>query len=134
MGVINLGILIKKLSGVFLKKSDIDSTLSSAGYVKNTDYPGASTAGVVKVGSQRATSVTSSGVLQAATVNLSGYNDMNQYAFIGKATLENIIGMLVQRELVAALGGTDSDPDATTLTAWKATKGADGWTISATKS
>ena len=53
---------------------------------------------------------------------------------ICKGTLENVIAGLVKRELIAALGGTDSDPAATTLTAWKATKGADGWTITSTKS
>ena len=134
MGVINLGILIKKLSGVFLKKSDASTYLSTAGFVKNDDYASSSVGGVVKMSTGYATAVSAGGNLYSISKTAEQYAAGEPRMFICKGTLENVIATLVQRELIAALGGTDSDPAATTLTAWKATKGADGWTITATKS
>lgn len=134
MGVINLGILIKKLSGVFLKKSDASTYLSTAGFVKNTDYASGDTGGVVKTSASYGTAISAGGAFYGSTRTESQYNSATSATLICKGTLENVIAGLVKRELIAALGGTDSDPAATTLTAWKATKGADGWTITSTKS
>lgn len=133
MGVVNLGILIKKLSSVFLKKSEVDTVLSTAGYVKNTDYATSDTAGVIKYNNTTGTTVNSSGVLTGITRTDAQYISGGNGTFICKGTLENIIARIVQRELITALGGVDADASGTTLTAWKATKGDDGWTISATK-
>lgn len=124
MGVINLGILIDKIKRKLLK----------SGFVTNTDYATADVAGVVKYNNTVGTTVNSSGVLTGITRTEAQYNSGGNGMIICKGTLENIIANIVKRELIAALGGTDSDPAATTLTAWKATKGADGWTITSTKS
>lgn len=109
-------------------------TAATAGFVKNTDYASSSTAGVVKVSSQRATSVSASGLLQATTLTGTSYNDLNQYGFIAKGTLEGVIGSLVKRELIALLGGADTDAVGTTLTGWFAERTADGWNVVAVKS
>lgn len=124
MGVINLSILIEKVRRKLLK----------SGFVTNTDYASNDVAGVIKTASSFGTTVNSSGVLTGISRSESNYMSGSNGLIISKGTLEAVISTLVQRELIAALGGTDSDPQGTTITAWKATKGADGWTITATKS
>lgn len=124
MGVVNLGILIER----------IKNSLTKSGYVKNTDYAGSDVAGVIKYNNTTGTTVNSSGVLTGITRTEAQYNSGGNGTIICKGTLENIIAGMVQREIVKALGGTDADASGTTLTAWKATKGDDGWTISSTKS
>ena len=62
-------------------------------YVKNTDYAGATTgaAGVVKCSSTFACGCTN-GYIQAMNIpTLERYNNLSQYAFIGKATLETAL-------------------------------------------
>lgn len=124
MGVINLGILIEK----------VKRKLINSGFVRNTDYASNDTGGVVKTSASYGTAISAGGAFYGSVRTESQYNSGSNATLISKGTLENVIATLVKRELVAALGGTDSDPEATTLTAWKATKGADGWTITATKS
>lgn len=105
---------------------------STAGFVKDTDYPTSSVGGVVKLNSNRAVGH-ANGALQAVTVTAENYDAMNAAAFVGKGTLENIIGVLVKRELIALLGGTDEDVDGTSLESWFATKVSGEWTVGSVK-
>lgn len=132
MGVVNLGILIKKLSNVFLRKDESSTYLSTAGFVKNTDYATSTTGGVVKISANYASALTASGGLMSANKTLEQYSSSDNRMFVSKGTLENVIQTLVKRELITLLGGLDADASGTTLTGWTATKG-DDWTISATK-
>ena len=81
MGVINLGILIKKVA----------NKLSKSGFIKATDYASASTGGTVKVGNSRGSSITGTGVLQAETYTATQYATINDKTFISKGTLEALI-------------------------------------------
>lgn len=80
MGVINLGVLVeklrKKLSGDFISK---------------TDYPSGDNAGVIKVDSTYATTVTTGGKLKASEITAEAYSEANDGAFISKATLDNVL-------------------------------------------
>lgn len=65
-------------------------------YVKNTDYASTSKAGVIKTSSGVSTYINSSnGILNTTVIQASNYDNLSQYAFIGKGTLENIKERLV---------------------------------------
>lgn len=81
MGVINLGILVKKIM----------SKISGAGYIKDTDYASSSKGGTIKVDSTYATEVTSGGKLKAKEITAEAYSEANDAAFISKATLDNVL-------------------------------------------
>lgn len=81
MGVINLGILIKKIMG----------KIAGAGYVKDTDYASSSKGGTIKVDSTYATDITSGGKLKAKEITAEAYAEANDAAFISKATLDNVL-------------------------------------------
>lgn len=81
MGVINLGILIKKIMG----------KIAGAGYVKNTDYATSSKGGTIKVDSTYATDITSGGKLKAKEITAEAYSEANDAAFISKKTLDNVL-------------------------------------------
>lgn len=61
-----------------------------AGYVKNTDYSTATTAGVVRDANCFLTS-SSNGGAYAEEMSLNSYNSASGYNFIGKGTLENVL-------------------------------------------
>lgn len=81
MGVINLGILIKKIMG----------KIAGAGYVKDTDYASSSKGGTIKVDSTYATDITSGGKLKAKEITAEAYSEANDAAFISKKTLDNVL-------------------------------------------
>lgn len=81
MGVINLGILIKKIMG----------KISGAGYVKDTDYATSTKGGTIKTDSTYATDITSGGKLKAKEITAEAYAEANGAAFISKATLDNVL-------------------------------------------
>lgn len=66
-------------------------------YVKNTDYAQGAVGGVVKASSYYACGTNATGFLLAATRPLSDYANMDNSAFIGKGTLENVKNNLVKR-------------------------------------
>ena len=81
MGVINLGILVKKIM----------SKISGAGYIKDTDYASSSKGGTIKTDSTYATDITSGGKLKAKEITAEAYSEANDAAFISKATLDNVL-------------------------------------------
>lgn len=81
MGVINLGILIKKIMG----------KISGAGYIKDTDYASSSKGGTIKIDSTYATDITSGGKLKAKEITAEAYSEANDAAFISKKTLDNVL-------------------------------------------
>ena len=81
MGVINLGVLVKKIMG----------KIAGAGYVKDTDYASSTKGGTIKVDSTYATDITSGGKLKAKEIAAEAYAEANDAAFISKATLDNLI-------------------------------------------
>ena len=60
-------------------------------YVKNTDYATSSKGGVIKVGGTGETFLGGSNQLVCLSKTYAQYQDMNQYGFISKGTLENVI-------------------------------------------
>lgn len=132
MGVINLGILIRKLSHVFLRKDEAATELSTLGFVKNTDYAGADTgtAGVLKYSTALGCVVSSTGVLQGYPRTADSYNASSNNLMIAKGTLENVKTSLT----ASALGAiADSAGTAATGTVWTGltlTKTATGYEIS----
>lgn len=116
-----------------LSEDDVDDILDDGGYVTNTDYATSDTGGVIKYNNTIGTTVNSSGVLTGITRTEPQYISGGNGTFICKGTLENIIGGLVKRELIALLGGVDADVVGTTLTNWFATRTEDGWSIVAAK-
>ena len=61
-------------------------------YVKNTDYATSSKGGVLKTSWERGTGMGNTGILLASNFSYSEYNNnANDYSFIGKGTLENVI-------------------------------------------
>ena len=101
--------------------------------VTNTDFATADKGGVIKYNTTIGTTVNSSGVLTGITRTEAQYNAGGNGMFICKGTLENIIATLVKRELIALLGGEDTDVEGTELSGWFATKTADGWNVGAVK-
>ena len=76
------------------EKSTWNNKLDSSaldGYVKNTDYATGNVGGVVKVSSGYNTSISSTGGLRATSITYSQYETADNYSFIGKGTLENVI-------------------------------------------
>ena len=101
--------------------------------VTNTDFATADKGGVIKYNNTVGTTVNSSGILTGITRTEAQYNSGGNGMFICKGTLENIIASLVKRELIAMLGGLDTDETGTLLTGWFAVKTADGWNVAAAK-
>lgn len=64
---------------------------NDSGFVKNTDYASNQNAGVFKTSDSYKTNVSGSGILRATQMNYATYQNADQQAFIGKATLENVI-------------------------------------------
>ena len=109
-----------------------EAKLSADGYVKNTDYPTSSTAGVIKAATSYGTTVTSQGFLGAQTRTAAQYPGDANTLLVGKGTLENIKGLLVSGAL-GTIADALVDPPAAEGTVFKdlaLVKGADGaWTI-----
>ena len=84
MGVINLGILIKKVM----------SKVAGAGYIKADSYASSTTGGTIKTDSTYATDITSGGKLKAKEITAEAYSEANDAAFISKATLDNVLATL----------------------------------------
>ena len=81
MGVINLGVLIKKVM----------SRVASAGYIKADSYASSTTGGTIKTDSTYATDITIGGKLKAKEITAEAYEEANDAAFISKATLDNVL-------------------------------------------
>ena len=81
MGVINLGILVKKIM----------SKIAGAGYIKDTDYASSTKGGTIKTDATYATDITSGGKLKAKEITAEAYAEANDAAFISKATLDNVL-------------------------------------------
>ena len=109
-------------------------TAATAGFVKNDDYASSDTGGVVKVSANFGSGISQSGIIYGAARTEAQYIAANNTLLISKGTLENIIQNLVKRELIALLGGLDTDAVGTQLSLWFADKTADGWNIAAAKS
>lgn len=109
-------------------------TAATAGFVKNTDYATSSKGGVVKTSANYGSAITASGGMMGVSKSLEDYATADNRLIISRGTLENIIQTLVKRELIALLGGVDTDVTGTLLSSWFAEKTADGWNITAAKS
>lgn len=116
-----------------------EAKLSADGYVKNTEYPTSSKAGVIKAATSYGTTVTSQGFLGAQTRTAEQYEGDANTLFVGKGTLENVFqpkAMEVWRNLMLVGAGV-LDPDAlpvgTVISDLILTKTADGYVFSATK-
>lgn len=95
MGVINLGILIRKLTHVFLRKDEAATELSTLGFVKNTDYASASTAGVVKINDSYGFGISETGEIRGLNATLTQYNNSPDYRIINKGTMRSIRSAVV---------------------------------------
>ena len=73
----------EKLGGV---QVEVDLT----DYVKNTDYATTNKGGVIRISNNYGTNVTS-GIIYARTKTYAEYQNSDNYLFVGKGTLENVI-------------------------------------------
>ena len=75
-------------------------------YVKNTDYPNGSNAGVVKISSSYGTTISNGGYLKTTTKTTTQYGDLGDDAFIGKGTLNNVLADYVKNTDYASASDT----------------------------
>lgn len=78
-----------------ISKGTLENVITGKGLVSNTDYATNSVGGVLKISSTYATTVGSSGVLLAQTKTYNDYQSLNNNAFIGKSTLDNVLNAVV---------------------------------------
>ena len=76
------------ISGL-VSETQLEETLED--YVKNTDYASYSKGGVIKINENYAVSVGNTGNIFAVVKTHSQYQNMQNYMFISKGTLENVI-------------------------------------------
>ena len=132
MGVINLGILIRKLSHVFLRKDDAATELSTLGFVTNTDYATASTGGVVKVSGTYGAYVSGAGIIYPSVRTLAQYEGDQNTFFISKGTFENIKADITARALCDIADAQIATPVAGTYTV-KLTYDGANWGVTITQ-
>ena len=132
MGVINLGILIRKLSHVFLRKDEAATELSTLGFVKNTDYATTTTGGVIKGANTYAFSISSSGYPSAITQAGTAYDSMNVNAFVSKGTIDNFKEKIVSKGVVGIAEEQITTPTAGTYTV-KLTYDGTNWGVTIVK-
>lgn len=108
-----------------------EAKLTADGYVKNTDYPTSTKAGVIKAATSYGTTVTPQGFLGAQTRTAVQYAGDANTLIVGKGTLDNVKDVIVTGGL-ATIADTLS-PTALTGTVFKdlaLVKGADGaWSL-----
>lgn len=107
-----------------------ETTLSEDGFVKNTDYPTNTKAGVIKLtGNTYGVRASADGQLYGAPFTLAQYNNGSGNLFVTKTTLENVIGSLITKAIADMCGALDSDDVGTTYTMQCVEKTADGYTF-----
>lgn len=126
-------LFINEVPPEVLSADDVEDAVEDAGFVKNTDYASTNTAGVIKTSASYGTGISAGGAFYGSTRSLNQYNSGADATLICKGTLENVIAALVKRELIALLGGADTDVAGTTLKDWFAQRTADGWDVVAVK-
>lgn len=77
-------------NGAFIGKGTLENIIIGKGLVSNTNYATGDTGGVIKAYSTRGLSI-NNGSLETRTINYSDYESLNNSAFIGKGTLENVL-------------------------------------------
>ena len=75
---------------MFIGKGTLENVITGKGLVSNTDYATYSNGGVIKVDGAFSTFITD-GKLKCTLKTYGDYQNLSSYAFIGKATLENVI-------------------------------------------
>lgn len=89
----------------FIGKGTLENVITGKGLVSNTNYANGTTAGVVKVDANyNGVNVGSSGFIFPSPINYATYQTKDDYYFIGKGTLENVLN--------ARIGDIDSVLDA----------------------
>ena len=101
--------------------------------VTNTDFATTNKGGVIKTSAAYGTAMSAGGALYGSPRSEAQYSSSSTTLIMCKGTLENIIATLVKRELIALLGGKDTDVEGTDLSDWFAIKTADGWNVGAVK-
>ena len=77
---------------LFIGKGTLENVITGKGLISNTDWATTSTGGVFKLNQGYAIGIgTSSGNLYAVVKTFADYDSLNDNAFIGKGTLENVI-------------------------------------------
>ena len=71
-------------------KGTLENIITGKGLVSNTNYATGDTGGVIKAYSTRGLSI-NNGSLETRIINYSDYESLNNSAFIGKGTLENVL-------------------------------------------
>lgn len=75
---------------MFIGKGTLENIITGKGLVSNTNYATGDTGGVIKAYSTRGLSI-NNGSLETRIINYSDYESLNNSAFIGKGTLENVL-------------------------------------------
>lgn len=99
-----------------VNETNLAAYLLANGYVKNTDYAGTTTAGVIKTNTGVGTQVNTNGLLNAVARTVQQYGSDGVGLFIGKGTIEAIKEDLTARALVGIAEGQISTPVAGTYT------------------
>lgn len=75
----------------FISKGTLENVITGKGLVSNTNYANDNTGGVLKTSNSRGTALNSSGVLYSLVYSYSDYSAKDNYTFISKGTLENVL-------------------------------------------
>ena len=110
----------------------LESELSTDGFVKTSDYPSTSVAGVIKLNPNRAVSH-ANGALQSVVVSADNYDSLNNAAFISKGTLDNVINNLLTSAIANLCGALEEDAVGTKYALSYVEKTNDGYTFVGTK-
>lgn len=126
--------IMNRRQGVLINNIDpeilTEAKLSADGYVRNTDYAGADTAGVVKVTASNGAYISTAGALGAASRTAAQYETANNTMIIGKGTLENIKLSIVLSVLsVLADTAAPSAADGTVVSGLYATRQNSEWSF-----
>lgn len=81
-------------TNTFISKGTLENVITGKGLVSNTDYASNSVGGVFKTNSSYGTTIgsgTASGSLICLVKNYTDYSNSNDYLFVSKGTLENVL-------------------------------------------
>lgn len=102
---------INEVPPEILDKTSLETALSTDGFVKNTDYPSSSKAGVIKIGNGYGAAVTGAGILTCSIRTAEQFNNDGSSMFISKGTLLNVFAALIQQYIKEIFLANVMEPD-----------------------
>ena len=96
-----------------VNETNLAAYLEDNGYVKNTDYAGTDTGGVVKTSATYGTAISTAGALYGSTRTASQYDNATNALMMCKGTLENIKVYLASSGIAGDFADEVTTPDTT---------------------